>query len=97
MPTSIAAVCSAWRPEPTAELHVCGAQAELLVEDARELVVVVLARVGDHEVDVLGQLGVQRRRLDELRAGAGDGEEAHCSEGTRAAAACGGTACLLWY
>ena len=61
-------------------------QAELLAEHARELVVVVLARVGHHEVDMLRQLGVQRRRLDELRAGARDGEQAHRQEGTPRAA-----------
>ena len=63
------------------------AEAELLVEDARELVVVVLARVGDDELDVLGELGVQRRGLDELGPVAGDGEQAHRQEGTGRAAA----------
>ena len=71
------------RARADAEAHVRLAQAELLVEDLRELVVVVLARVRDDEVDVLRELGVQRRRLDELRARPGDGEQAHRWEGTR--------------
>ena len=40
------------RARADAEPDVGLAQAELLVEDARELVVVVLARVGDDEIDV---------------------------------------------
>ena len=56
MPTSIAAVCSACVPEPTSSRDVGLAQAELLVEDARELVVVVLAGVGDDELHVAREL-----------------------------------------
>ena len=68
------------RRRADAELHVRVAQPELLSEHARERVIVVLSRVGDDELDLLHELGVQRGRLDELRPGAGDGEQAHRRE-----------------
>ena len=64
-------------------LRVGIAQAELPVEDPRELVVVVLAGVRHDELKVLRELRVEGRRLDELRARPGDGEQAHRREGTR--------------
>ena len=53
-------------------------QAELVEEDLRELVVPVLPRVDDHLVDPrrAQRLG-ERRRLDELRPVADDGEDLH--------------------
>jgi hypothetical protein len=60
------------------------AQPELLAEDAGELVVVVLTGVGDDQLDVLDELGMQRSRLDELGPRPGDGEQAHRGEGTAA-------------
>ena len=67
------------------EPHVRLAQAELLAEDPRELVVVVLTGVGDDQLDVLDELRVQRSGLDELGPRPGDREQAHRQEGTAAA------------
>ena len=53
-------------------------QAELVDEDLRELVVPVLARMDDDLVDPgLAQGDGERRRLDELRPVADDGEDSH--------------------
>ncbi len=51
--------------------------AELVVEDARQAVVVVLPRVDHHHVSQRGERQVQRRRLHELRAVADDGDDPH--------------------
>jgi hypothetical protein len=49
--------------------------AQLFEEDARELVVVVLAGVDDELVTVLAQAARDRSRLDELRAVADDRDD----------------------
>ena len=51
-------------------------QAQLVEEDLRELVVVVLARVDQHLVGDLAQRSGDRRGLDELRPVADHGEDA---------------------
>ena len=69
MPTRIAPVISAWLPEPTCSRISRLGEPELLVEDRSQLAVVVLAGVERDQLDAAGERGVQRRRLDELRAG----------------------------
>ena len=55
-PTSDRAVCSAWLPEPTSEEDVRLRQPELVEEDVRHLVVVVLAGVDEQRARRRGGL-----------------------------------------
>ena len=71
----IRAVCAVFVPAPASSSRVGRGHAELLEEDPRELVVVVLAGVDDHLVGDLAQLPGDRRRLDELRAVADDRDD----------------------
>ena len=75
-PTITLPVCSAWLPEPTPRFDDRARHAQVLEEDLRHRLVVVLAGV-DYLVGDAGRRegGVDGRRLHEVRPPADDGED----------------------